>query len=93
MPNMDILEDVWDTCDRNWLRKKFEKQLNKLETDTFDRSLNFEKIKISAKHVFYSFRVNWSWRWYCTKQNGVFTVFDLNNHDYESIKRKVRAMK
>jgi hypothetical protein len=52
-----VLNFIYDLLEKFWIRKKFDKQLFKLELWLFDKSLNFEKIECKKAVIFYSFRI------------------------------------
>jgi hypothetical protein len=58
----------------------------------FDNSLNFEKIVCRKGIFFYTFRIDIYYRAYLRKENDIFIVFDINNHNYEVIKNKLKSM-
>lgn len=87
-----VLDFVYAILEKFWIRKKFDKQINKIENWIFDNSLNFEKIECKKWIIFYSFRIDIHYRAYLRKEDWIFIVFDLNNHDYESIKNKLKSM-
>ena len=71
---------------------KFNKQKKKFENWIFDKWLNFEKIQCNKNIIFYSFRIDIHFRAYLRKENWIFIVFDVNNHNYEKIKNKLKNM-
>jgi len=75
---------VYEILDRFLIKEKFEKQLWKLKNGFFDKWLNFEKIKTN-KNIF-----DIHYRAYLRKENWIFIIFDINNHDYEKIKNKLK---
>ncbi|MDD2515602.1 MAG: hypothetical protein PHF46_02025 [Candidatus Gracilibacteria bacterium] len=87
-----VLDFIYDLLKKFGIGKKFDKQIIKLELGFFDKSLNFEKIECKKGFIFYSFRIDIHYRAYLRKENDVFIVFDINNHDYESIKNKLKSM-
>ena len=87
-----ILEFIYEIIDSFQIRLKFDKQLNKLRNWFFDKWLNFEKIKCNKNITFYSFRIDIHFRAYLRKENWIFILFDVNNHDYEKIKNKLKNM-
>lgn len=87
-----VLDFIYAILDKFWIRKKFDKQINKIWNWIFDNSLNFEKIECKKWIIFYSFRIDIHYRAYLRKENGVFIIFDVNNHDYEVIKNKLKSM-
>lgn len=89
---LKILDFIYDILTKFWLRKKFDKQINKMELWIFDNSLNFEKIECKKGIVFYSFRIDIHYRAYLRKENDIFIIFDVNNHNYEIIKNKLKSM-
>lgn len=48
-----VLEFIYDLLDKFLIRKKFLKQISKLEMWIFDKSLNFEKIECKKWIIFY----------------------------------------
>lgn len=87
-----VLNFIYEILEKFNLRKKFDKQINKLELWLFDNSLNFEKIECKKWVIFYSFRIDIHYRAYLRKENDIFIVFDITNHNYEVIKNKLKSM-
>jgi len=87
-----ILDFIYELANKFLIRKKFDKQILKIQLWIFDKSLNFEKIDCKKWIVFYSFRIDIHYRAYLRKENDVFIVFDINNHNYEIIKNKLKSM-
>lgn len=87
-----ILDFIYEILEKFSLRKKFDKQVNKLELWIFDNSLNFEKIECKKWIFFYSFRIDIHYRAYLRKENDIFIIFDVNNDNYEVIKNKLKYM-
>ncbi len=87
-----ILNFIYDILEKFWIRKKFDKQVYKIENWIFDNWLNFEKIECKKWIIFYSFRIDIHYRAYLRKKNWIFVIFDINNHDYEIIKNKLKSM-
>ena len=87
-----VLEFIYEILEKFLLRKKFDKQINKIENWIFDNSINFEKIECKKWIIFYSFRIDIHYRAYLRKQNDDFIVFDVNKHNYETIKNKLKSM-
>ncbi len=52
-----ILDFIYEILEKFSLRKKFDKQVNKIKIWIFDNSLNFEKIECKKWIIFYSFRI------------------------------------
>ena len=88
--SVEISELIYNILQKFWIRKKFDKQIHKLQNWNFDNWLNFEKIKTSKNIYFYSFRIDIHYRAYLRKENWIFIIFDVNNHDYEKIKNKLK---
>jgi len=89
---LKISDYIYKIIDWLLLRNKFDKQINKIEKWFFDNWLNFEKIKCNKNLYFYSFRIDIHYRAYLRKENWFFIVFDVNNHNYEKIKNKLKSM-
>lgn len=90
--NIKILDFIYELLEKFWIKKKFDKQINKLKFWIFDKSLNFEKIECKKGIIFYSFRIDIHYRAYLRKENNIFIIFDINNHNYETIKNKLKSM-
>jgi len=90
--SVKVPEFIYEYVDRFLLRKKFERQVQKLRSWIFDTWLHLEKIPCKSGIFFYSIRIDIHYRAYLRKENGVFIVFDINKHDYESIKKKLKNL-
>jgi len=88
--SVEISELIYNILQKFWIRKKFDKQIHKLQNWNFDNWLNFEKIKTSKNIYFYSFRIDIHYHAYLRKESWIFIIFDVNNHDYEKIKNKLK---
>lgn len=73
------------------IQSKFQKQVEKIKTGIFDKWLGFEKIEVADGIILYSFRIDIHFRAYARKENGNFIVFDVNNHDYKTIVKKLKS--
>lgn len=73
------------------IQGKFNKQVEKIKNGTFDKWLGFEKIEVADGIILYSFRIDIHFRAYVRKENGDFIVFDVNNHDYKTIVKKLKS--
>lgn len=50
------------------------------------------KNNLLKNNYFYSFRIDIYYRAYLRKENLMFIVFDVNNHNYEKINNKLKNM-
>lgn len=87
---IQVPDFIYEIVEKFWLEKKFNKQLLKLKSWVFDSWLSFEKIRTSKNIFFYSFRIGIHYRAYLRKEKWVFIIFDVNNHNYEKIKNKLK---
>ena len=91
MSKIIIKKYIWDLIDTLKIKDKFENQVNKIKNWQFDKWLWFEKIEIKKWIVLYSFRIDIHYRAFVRKENWCFIIFDVNNHDYKTIIKKLKS--
>ena len=92
MIKIEVKKYIYKILEKFLIVNKFDKQINKIKNWFFYSWLNFEKLKCTKNIYFYSFRIDIYYRAYLRKENDTFIVFDVNNHDYEKIKKKLKSM-